>query len=379
MSEEPMPIEELLTAYFDGELDLAQRQSVEALLAEQPQYAALLETWRSDRALLKRAPRFPISADFTARLQARISQVQSAENGQLMVDEASDLSPQLRVGSASTGLKESARDFKLGLSALASLAALLLVTLALSQPSQPSPAAVSLAELTSSENVEKESLDKGNVEKENITKENITKENITEENMSEESRMPVGPARSKITRAPLMMRPRGARAVLDTSQPVIAPADFGFDQPSGFSQVLLIKLSPSAPSPAVALASAWKAALANDAATIASASPQSPAAASSDNDRVAAFSVVLSASQLRRLQARLTQQSQATINTITPRQAASATAQALIPSPVSVADLDPRQAAERDAVNNWFGLIDDRSNNRAQETLLIFERSTAGN
>jgi hypothetical protein len=108
----------LLTAYFDNELGPEDRARVELMLAENPNDAEMLQQWRENGNAIRDLPSFSLDDGFAARVLAapEISSDQHHAN-------ATIVNVQDRVG------PDSETNWRIGLGAIATLAAMLLLTL----------------------------------------------------------------------------------------------------------------------------------------------------------------------------------------------------------------------------------------------------------
>lgn len=359
-----LPIEELLTAYFDGELSIAQQQAVEKLLAEQPQHQATLNRWENDRAAFKSLPQFRTPTGFSTRLQSRIAEVASQGATEL----APTLTERQHQHHAAYSLsfvdggevnEAAKRDFKSGLIAIVALAALLLVAVMLPGPVAKTP---TTAALTGSDDIA--------IINPAEPSELVASPGSAANDNSSASVSTPNSARP-ITRQPLMMRPRRGGQLDGAGQPMVLPTDFGSDQTTGYSRVVFVRMPPSAPAPAAALQVAIRAALANDAVAITNATGQTQAVAS-DSDLVA-YSIVIKESQLPRLLRKLIDETEATVDIVTPGDRPQAAGQAVLPRRVTNDELDPQHTYELEQLNEWFGLRDPHAENRLAEMLFVFE------
>lgn len=106
--------EQLLMAYFDGELAGEERQQVEALIAANPAYASLIDQWREQGDALRSLPKFSLDRGFADRVMTAMNQ--------------RDAIP--RSKSASTAQPIPAKThWQAGAAAIATLAAMLFLTL----------------------------------------------------------------------------------------------------------------------------------------------------------------------------------------------------------------------------------------------------------
>lgn len=107
--------EQLLTAYFDDELGLKERAEAEAILADAPEQSQMLDQWRDSRRALQALPRYSLDRGFSKRVLAAIE----------------DASPSTK----STGpnqrlaVETSEKQWRTGLGLIATLAAMVLLTL----------------------------------------------------------------------------------------------------------------------------------------------------------------------------------------------------------------------------------------------------------
>ncbi len=69
---ERLKVERLLTAYFDNELEPAERGEVETMLAENPDLRGLLDQWQSSGDSLRRLPTYSLGAEFSAGVRSKI-------------------------------------------------------------------------------------------------------------------------------------------------------------------------------------------------------------------------------------------------------------------------------------------------------------------
>ena len=107
----------LLTAYFDNELGPEDRTRVELMLAENPSYSQLLRQWRENRDAIAELPRFSLDDGFAARvLAASVSAHQQASATMTKVQ-------------SHVVTESETNNWRIGLGAIATLAAMLLLTL----------------------------------------------------------------------------------------------------------------------------------------------------------------------------------------------------------------------------------------------------------
>ncbi len=109
-------VERLLTAYFDNELDPAERADVETMLVENPNLRGLLDQWRESSDSFGRLPTYSLGAEFSAGVRSKIDAAAVATAAV-----ATQRSP-----SAAASIWDSQR---IGMGGIAALAALLLLTL----------------------------------------------------------------------------------------------------------------------------------------------------------------------------------------------------------------------------------------------------------
>ena len=69
---ERLKVERLLTAYFDNELEPAERGEVEMMLAANPDLRGLLDQWQSSGDSLRRLPSYSLGAEFSAGVRSKI-------------------------------------------------------------------------------------------------------------------------------------------------------------------------------------------------------------------------------------------------------------------------------------------------------------------
>lgn len=110
----------LLTAYLDGELSSDERAEAEALLKSNPEYQELVDQWRENGSAIRSLPKFNLDDEFANRVM-RSSEFVKAAQGQQIVSTSS-------VNSVSDQSLSPESHWK-GMAAIASLAALLLLTL----------------------------------------------------------------------------------------------------------------------------------------------------------------------------------------------------------------------------------------------------------
>ncbi len=104
-------VEQLLTAYFDNELDPAERADVETMLVENPNLRGLLDQWRESSDSFGRLPTYSLGAEFSAGVRSKIDAAAVAAQ---------------RSPAAAASIWDSQR---IGMGGIAALAALLLLTL----------------------------------------------------------------------------------------------------------------------------------------------------------------------------------------------------------------------------------------------------------
>ena len=112
----------LLTAYLDGELDSQDRAEAEALLESSPQCRELVQQWRDNRKALQSLPKYKLDGDFAKRVMASSDFVEAIKDNQ------SGTNTEDRVAVALPSDPKRENHFS-GLMAIASLAALLMLTL----------------------------------------------------------------------------------------------------------------------------------------------------------------------------------------------------------------------------------------------------------
>lgn len=108
---ERLNVERRLTAYFDNELEPAERAEIETMLAENPDLRGLLDQWQKTGDSLRQLPGYGLGADFTAGVQAKIDAMATAKSQRPSV------------------VASSWDSQKIGMSGIVALAALLLLTL----------------------------------------------------------------------------------------------------------------------------------------------------------------------------------------------------------------------------------------------------------
>lgn len=108
---ERLNVERRLIAYFDNELEPAERADIETMLAENSDLGELLDQWQKTGDSLRQLPEYGLGADFTAGVQAKIDAMGTAK-------------PQRPTVVASNWDSQ-----KIGISGIVALAALLLLTL----------------------------------------------------------------------------------------------------------------------------------------------------------------------------------------------------------------------------------------------------------
>ncbi len=72
-------VERLLTAYFDNELEPAQRAEVEAMLGENPKWSGLLDQWRESGDSLRQLPLYSLGDEFSAGVRSKIDAILSSK------------------------------------------------------------------------------------------------------------------------------------------------------------------------------------------------------------------------------------------------------------------------------------------------------------
>ena len=113
----------LLTAYLDGELDSQDRAEAEALLESSPQCRELVQQWRDNGRALQSLPKYKLNGDFAKRLMA------SSQFAEATKDSQSGINAEDRVSIAAPASNPKQENHFSGLMAIASLAALLMLTL----------------------------------------------------------------------------------------------------------------------------------------------------------------------------------------------------------------------------------------------------------
>jgi|GEM_PF-1877962 len=113
---ERLNVERLLTAYFDNELEPAERVEVETMLAENPDLRGLLDQWQNSGDSLRRLPTYSLGAEFSAGVRSKIDATAVATAAV-----ATQRSP-----ATAASIWDSQR---IGMGGIAALAALLLLTL----------------------------------------------------------------------------------------------------------------------------------------------------------------------------------------------------------------------------------------------------------
>lgn len=111
--------EQLLSSYLDGELNSAERALAESLIRDNPSDAALVQQWRDNASAINQLPRHRLDDRFADRVMAAIQTSQPCEPATLAAASANHISD--------TPIPTST-DWRVGLSAIATLAALLLMT-----------------------------------------------------------------------------------------------------------------------------------------------------------------------------------------------------------------------------------------------------------
>ena len=100
---------ELLTAYFDNELGATERAQAESLIRNDPESAQLIQRWRENANAIAELPRYKLNDQFANRVLATLA----------------SQSPERQLAAAHS----ESTDWRIGLGAIASLAAMLLLTL----------------------------------------------------------------------------------------------------------------------------------------------------------------------------------------------------------------------------------------------------------
>ncbi len=72
---ERLSVERLLTAYFDNELEPAERAEVEMMLSENPDLRGLLDQWKKSGDSLRQLPAYRLGADFSTVVQSKIDAI----------------------------------------------------------------------------------------------------------------------------------------------------------------------------------------------------------------------------------------------------------------------------------------------------------------
>lgn len=108
----------LLTAYFDDELGPEERAQAELILAERPEEARKLAKWRQNADAIRELPRFRLDDGFAARVMIAVESNAEQLNTESMLD---------KVQLPQVGSQRS--DWRIGLAAIMTLAAMLLLTL----------------------------------------------------------------------------------------------------------------------------------------------------------------------------------------------------------------------------------------------------------
>ena len=72
---ERLNVERLLTAYFDNELEPAERAEVEMMLSGNPDLRGLLDQWQKSGESLRQLPAYRLGADFSTVVQAKIDAI----------------------------------------------------------------------------------------------------------------------------------------------------------------------------------------------------------------------------------------------------------------------------------------------------------------
>lgn len=111
--------QQLLTAYFDNELDAEDRTRVESSLVDNPGDAKLLQQWRENGDAIRKLPRYCLGDDFSERVLAATESVSSHPIAIGNVTRVEDF----------VDVESTTNNWRIGLSAIATLAAMLLLTL----------------------------------------------------------------------------------------------------------------------------------------------------------------------------------------------------------------------------------------------------------
>lgn len=107
--------EQLLTAYFDNELGPVERSQTESMLAEDSDLTRLLQQWQGHRDAIRELPRYSLDEGFSGRVLAVLDDSPASADGHCQSDSALVELP--------------SNPWRSGLSTIAVLAAMLLMTL----------------------------------------------------------------------------------------------------------------------------------------------------------------------------------------------------------------------------------------------------------
>ena len=233
--------QQLLSAYVDGELGVADRALAESLIRDNPHYAQLVEQWRESGINLRALPKQRLDNGFADRVLGRIDQLADPDDvaGDSFEPTVEGSLPALAVGNSNQR-----SNHPIALLAIGALCASILLTLFAfpALVSQSPSAATAVAAKNAEENNAEENNAEEKAEPKTVSKTEPTfvsdssSDSSQSLNAQQESRFPLGP----MVRAPRSMKmagselQSGAIAAIEMAQPA-----------EHVEQILHVKVEPA--------------------------------------------------------------------------------------------------------------------------------------